>query len=345
MALKTRSPDASRPGIYPTGIDWNWHLIPPRATAFLRGLWSACNRRRKGRALSAEQIGSRQFLLTLYREISDDRVVAISAGVTFFALLAIFPAIAAIVSIYGLFADLRAINSDFSSLAAILPGGAIDIVGEQIKRVASKANTTLGFAAFAGIVISIWSANAGMKALFDAMNIVLQEREARGFIKLNAISLAFTFGTIVLVLLAVGAVVAIPAFLKSVGWSGRLEWLIDFGRWPVLWLTTALGIAILYRFGPSRNDIPWRWISWGSAFAASAWLGASILFSWYAANYGSYNKTYGSLGAAVGFMTWLWISVVVILVGEELNETLDKLNKRRKATGRHPLGVEGPARV
>ncbi|HTK80059.1 MAG TPA: YihY/virulence factor BrkB family protein [Rhizomicrobium sp.] len=284
------------------------------------------------------------MLLTLYREISNDRVLAISAGVTFYALLAIFPAIAAMVSIYGMFADLKTINADLSSLANVLPGGAIDIVGEQMKRVASKGSSALGFTAIVGIAVSIWSANAGVKALFDAMNIVLEEKERRGFVKLNAISLAFTVGGIVFILLAIGAVVAIPAFLQSVGWSNQLEWLIEIGRWPVMWAVIALGIAFLYRFGPSRNDIPWRWISWGSAVASFGWLAASMLFSWYAANYGTYNKTYGSLGAVIGFMTWIWISVIVILVGEELNEILDKLEKPHRAGNpAYALGVPGKA--
>src|ERR1043165_1589662 len=291
-----------------------------------------------------QRLSAKLLLLTLYREISNDRVLAISAGVTFYALLAIFPAIAAMVSIYGMFADLKTINADLSSHASVLPGGAIDIVGEQMKRVASKGSSALGFAAIVGIAVSIWSANAGVKALFDAMNIVLEEKERRGFVKLNAVSLAFTVGGIVFILLAIGAVVAIPAFLQSVGWSNQLEWLIDIGRWPVMWAIIASALALLYRFGPGRNDIPWRWISWGSAFAASGWLAASLLFSWYAANFGTYNKTYGSLRAVVGFMTWIWISPIVILVGEELNEILDKLEKPRRAGNpAYALGVPGKA--
>jgi membrane protein len=294
-----------------------------------------------------ERLTAKTLLLTLYRRMSDDRIMAISAGVTFFALLAIFPAIAAMVSTYGLFVDLNKINADLSSLATILPGGAIDIVGEQIKRIVAQGNKTLGLAAIGGILFSIWSANAGMKSLFDALDIVLKEKETRGFIKLNAVSLAFTAAALVIGMLAIVAMVAVPAFLHSVSWSHQLEWLLDIGRWPVLWAVLAPGIAVLYRFGPGSNDIPWRWITWGSALAAVGWLIASMAFSWYAANYGSYNKTYGSLGAGIGLMTWIWICVMVILMGEELNEILDaaeKPEKRREKENRpHPLGVGGPA--
>ncbi len=290
-----------------------------------------------------KRLTAKQLVLSLYRRISDDRVVAISAGVTFFLLLAIFPATAAVVSIYGLFADMKSVSGDLSSLSSVLPGGAIDILGEQIKHLVAKGQKTLGIAAIGGIAFSIWSANAGIKSLFDALNIVLKERETRSFIKLNAVSLAFTAGTLVFVLLAIGAVVAVPAFLKSVPLSHVLELAVGVARWPLIWAVLALGIALLYRFGPGRNDIPWRWITWGSALAAFVWLLASLGFSWYAANYGSFNKTYGSLGAGIGFMTWIWISVIVILVGEELNETLDAARKPEKEQKPHPLGVPGKA--
>lgn len=287
------------------------------------------------------------LILTLYHRISEDRVLAIAAGVTFYALLAVFPAIAAGVSVYGIFADVKTINSDLSSLGAFLPGGAVQIVGEQIKRIASNSTNTLGFAALVGLVISIWSANAGVKAMFDALNIVLKEDEKRGFVRLNLTSLAFTVGGLVLALLAVAFVLVIPVLLKYVGLSGRLDWLVNVGRWPVLWAGLAFVIALLYRFGPSRNDIPWRWISWGSALAAFVWLVASMAFSWYAANFGTYNKTYGSLGAVIGFMTWIWISAIIVLVGEELNETLDKLQHPEKNRPKpHPLGAgRNPASV
>ena len=280
------------------------------------------------------------MLLTLYHRISEDRVLAISAGVTFYALLAIFPAIAAMVSIYGLFADLKTVNADLSSLASLLPGGAIDVIGDQIKRVVANSHGALGFAALAGIAISVWSANAGVKAMFDALNIVLKEEEKRGFIRLNLTSLAFTFGGVSFVLLAVGFVVGVPVVLKFIGPNGQLDWLIDIGRWPLLWTVLAFGIALLYRFGPSRNDIAWRWISWGSALAALVWLIASMAFSWYAANFGSYNKTYGSLGAVIGFMTWIWLSAIIVLIGEELNETLDDVQHLHKHKPKpHPLGA------
>ena len=293
------------------------------------------------------QLTVKRFVLELYQRISDDRVVAISAGVTFFILLAIFPATAAIVSIYGLFASTKGINGDLSSLSSILPGGAIAILGEQIKHLVANGHKTLGVAAVGGIAFSIWSANAGVKSLFDALNIVLKEKETRGFFKLNAVSLLFTLGMLLFVLIAIGAVVIVPLLLKSMAWSTYLEIVIGFARWPLIWAVLTFGIALLYRFGPGRNDIPWHWISWGSATSAFVWMIASMAFSWYAASYGTFNKTYGSLGAGVGFMTWIWISVIVILLGEEVNEILDAARKPEKQAAKqaapHPLGVPGKA--
>jgi membrane protein len=288
-------------------------------------------------------MNARHFLTTLYHRISEDRVLAISAGVTFYALLAIFPAIAALVSIYGIFADARTIQSTIASMGSMMPGGAIEVIGDQIKRIVSSRGGTLGLAAFGGILISLWSANSGVKAMFDALNIVLKEKEQRGFVRLNATSLAFTLGGLVVALIAIAVVLAVPAFLNSLGW-GPLREIVNFARWPVIWVCAALAIALLYRFGPSRNDIPWRWISWGSALASLVWLGASMAFSWYAANFGTYNKTYGSLGAVIGFMIWIWISAIIVLVGEELNELLEMIQHPHAHPEKpHPLGTPGKA--
>lgn len=270
----------------------------------------------------------------LYHRIIDDRVLAISAGATFYTLLAVFPAVAAGVSLFGLFADLHKVNYDLSRLSAVLPGGAINIVTEQIRRTVAKSHETLGAAAIVGFFVSIWSANAGIKSLFDALNIVLKEKERRSFVVLNGISLLFTFG--LLLVLALGAVLAVWT-------SSWLRFDSPYLVWPALaagsvalWAAITFGIALLYRFGPSGNDIPWRWITWGSATTAIVWMCFSAGFSWYAANLGSFDKTYGSLGAAIGFMIWIWLSIVVILCGAETNEILEK--------GRTPHGSR-PSRL
>jgi membrane protein len=288
--------------------------------------------------------GWKDILLRIYHNLSEHRVVAIAAGVTFYALLAIFPAIAAMVSVYGLFADAKTISDQLASASSVLPGGAIDIIGEQLQRLTAQPSSKLGLTFFTGLAISLWSANAGMKALFDTLNIVYGEKEKRSFIKLNAVSLAFTVGGLIFALVAIGAVVAVPIVLNYIGLGKATELLISIGRWPLLFVGVALWIALIYRYGPSRDTPQWRWVTWGSAFAAFAWIVLSILFSWYAANFGSYNKTYGSLGAAIGFMTWIWLSTIVVLLGAELDAEMEHQTARDTTEGPpQPLGARGAA--
>lgn len=259
----------------------------------------------------------------VYRRFTEDRVTSIAGGVTFFALLALFPAIAALVSIYGLFTDPRQLTGQIDQLSTVLPGGAIEVVGGQLQRLAEQGRSSLGVAFLISVGAALWSANAGMKAIFDALNIVYDEDEKRSFVMLNVQSLAFTLAGLVLILLALAAVVVVPIVFSYVGLESTAATVLQWGRWPVLLLVLAFALAVIYRFGPSRRTARWRWISWGSAFAAIAWLGASALFSWYAANFGSFNATYGTLGAVIGFMTWIWISSIVILVGAELDAELE----------------------
>ncbi len=258
----------------------------------------------------------------VYENIGEDRVLAVAAGVTFYALLAIFPAIAALVSVYGLFADPTSIQRHLTSLSAFVPGGAIEIISEQVQRIASQ-RSGLGLAFGLGLVTSIWSANAGMKALLDALNIAYGEKETRGFIKLNATSLAFTAGMLLFAVVALVAAVGVPVVLVRLPLGAWLALGLQWLRWPLMLVLLALALAVLYRFGPTRKKPRWRWISIGSAFASIAWVLVSAGFSYYAANFGSYNQTYGTLGAAIGFMTWIWISVIAIMIGAEINSEVE----------------------
>lgn len=263
----------------------------------------------------------------LYSAIGQHRVVSIAAGVTFFVLLAIFPAIAALVSIYGIFSDPAMIRTHLDDLSSFLPGGAIEVVGDQLGRVASGGKTTLGATFLFTLALSLWSANAGMKALFDALNIVYDAEERRGLIKLNAVSLTFTAGALLVLLLAIAAIIVLPVALEYAGLRTISGSIVMLARWPALLAIVVPTLALIYRFGPDREHAQWHWITWGSGLAALLWVVSSILFSWYAANFGSYNKTYGSLGAAIGFMTWIWISCMVILAGAEVDAVLERLGR------------------
>jgi membrane protein len=267
--------------------------------------------------------GWKDILKRFYQRLDDDRILAIAAGVTFYALLAIFPAIAALVSIYGLFSDPGTIAKHLDDISGMVPGGAIEVVRGQLENLTAKGNSALGVAFVIGLAISLWSANSGVKAMMDALNVAYAEREKRGFFRLNATSLVFTLGGIVAVIVGLGAIVVLPLALQYLGLD-REKWITEAIKWPVLFVVVGLALSVLYRYAPSRREAKWRWITWGSAVATVGWIAVSILFSWYATNFGSYNKTYGSLGAVVGFMTWIWLSVTVILIGAELDAEMER---------------------
>ena len=267
------------------------------------------------------------FARRLYLRFDKDRIMAVSAGVAFYAILAIFPALAALVSVYGLVADPSAINQHIDALRGVLPDGALHIIGDQVKRLSAKGNGALGVTAVASLLFSLWSANSGVKAVFDALDIAYEEEEKRSFLQLNLQSLAFTGGALLFAALALTGIVILPILLQLLGLNEK-AWYIVFLRWPALLAVIMIGLATLYRYGPSRAKPEWRWVSWGSAVASGLWLVGSGLFSWYVANFGSFDATYGSLGAVIGFMTWMWISTIVILLGAELNAELERAGQR-----------------
>ena len=285
--------------------------------------------------------GWKDIALRTYRDVGENRIMLVSAGVTFFALLAIFPAIAALVSVYGLVADASTINEQLASLQGIMPQGALDILSDQVKNLNEKGNATLGLSLLVSVALSVWSANGGMKHIFDALNLVYNEREKRNFIVLNLVSLAFTAGALLFLILALVAVVVLPVVFEFIG-VGKDAWWLALLRWPVLLLAVLGGLAVLYRYGPSRDAPRWHWVTGGGAVAAVLWLGGSLLFSWYVAHFGSYNKTYGSLGAAIGFMTWIWISTTIVLLGAQVNAEMEHQTAEDTTVGEpQPLGARG----
>jgi membrane protein len=300
------------------------------------------------RAKSPWQIpwkGWKDILIRTYQQLGEDRLLAVAAGVVFYGLLALFPAITALVSSYALFAKGSTISGHLALLAGILPGGTFDIVQDQVNRVLAKGDVKLGFAFAFSFLLAVWSANGGTKALMDALNVAYEEREKRGFFKLNAVSLAFTFGGLVAVLLAIASIVALPIVLATVGLGSIGDAVLRIGRWPVLIVALLLGLAVLYRYGPSRRSAEWQWLSVGAVFATLTWLAGSALLSFYLSNYANYDATYGSLGAAIGLMVWMWMSTIVILVGAELNSEIEHQTAADTTEGGDkPLGERG-ARV
>lgn len=280
-------------------------------------------------------------LWRVYREINNDRLLAVAAGVVFYMLLALFPGLAALVSLYGLVSDPAVINAHLSLLTGVVPVGAVDIMREQVNRLAEARGGALSVGFLLGLGLALWSANGGMKAIIDALNVVYDEREKRSFVMLNLISFAFTIGSVVLAFVALAAVVVTPLVLSWLGVDADTQ-VIALLRWPALLVAVLLWLAVLYRYGPSRTAARWTWLSVGSVLAAASWLAMSSLFSWYLSNFADYNATYGSLGAAMGMMMWLWLSVIVILVGGELNAEMEHQTAHDTTVPPHqPLGERG----
>lgn len=302
-------PSPGRPANRPTG---GAGMTPPRVPGAPQSPW------RLGRD------GWRAVGKRVIHEFGADRVTSVAGGVTFFGLLALFPAITALVSIYGLMADPSTISGDLQMLDRVLPESMIELIGGQVTAIASASGAALSVAGIAAILVALWSANGGMKALIEAMNIAWSETEKRGFIRLNLLSLAMTLGAILGIIAMLALIAVLPILLDTVLAGSRGESVARLLRWPLLLALLIGGLAVLYRFGPSRQGAAWQWISPGALLATAGLLLASVLFSFYVSNLAHYNRTYGALGAAVVTMMWLWIAAIMVLAGAELDAEVER---------------------
>ena len=283
--------------------------------------------------------GWKDVLWRTWREIGRDRLPATAGGVTFYTLLAIFPAIGAFVSLWGLFADVGAVSRQLADLAAFVPPSALTLVAEQMIRLATARSETLSAAFVASLLLSIWSANAGMAALFDGLNVVYEEKEKRNFFFRRLLTYGFTFAALVFAILATAILVAVPVALRLLGLGDSL--LVPL-RWLLMLLLAAVAFAVVYRYGPSRAPARWRWVRTGAMAAALGWVGGSLGFSWYLNHLAHFDVTYGPLGTVMAFMMWIWVSVMTVLLGGELNAELEHQTVRDSTTGPPaPLGQRG----
>ncbi|MDR3473630.1 MAG: YihY/virulence factor BrkB family protein [Devosia sp.] len=265
----------------------------------------------------------RQIALRVFREVGDDRAFLIAAGVTYYMLLALVPSLAVFVSIYGLFADSTTVNTQVDLLVGILPPGGVDIIREQLQRLTAASHAQLSVTLILSIVVAFWSAGAGIRALIDAMNVAYDVTEQRPFLRLNLLALIFTLGALLAAMVFVAVVVVIPAVLHQLTLDKQFEWLVRVASYFLMLVMALFGLDILYRFGPYRLRERWHWITPGAAFAVVGITVVSVGFSWYAANFSNYNATYGSLGALVGFLTWIWLSMSIVIIGAELNAEIE----------------------
>lgn len=304
--------------------------------------WGNARGRSADRPRDIPAPGWRDILFRVKDRIKRDNLSIISAGVAFYALLAIFPALIALIGLYGLAFDPHQVTEHLSALTAVLPGDAAQLIGDQLAEVASMEKTSLSVGAIVAVLLALWSASAGMRTLMTALDVAYAEDETRGTFRFYGTSLLLTLGAIIGGLVAIGTVVAVPALLKFAGLGEGVENVVAYARWPLLAGVMLVGLAIVYRYGPDREKPQWRWVSWGAAIATLLWILGSALFSLYVTQFGNYNKTYGSMGAVVILMTWFLLTAYVFLIGAEINAEMERQTEKdtTDAKGR-PLGERG----
>jgi membrane protein len=297
------------------------------------------NARRPG---DIPKAGWRDILKRVWTAVGKDNVSLISAGLAMYALLAVFPSLAAAISIYGIFASPADVIRDMNAFAGILPPGTWDIFSKQLQEVASHAGGTLTATAAIALLISLWSGRSGMAALIAATNIAYSEPEKRGFVRLILISLAFTAGAVLAFLLMLLLGVAVPLVVKAFGMSEGAEIIVGILRWILLWLVAIVGLAVIYRYAPARNRPQWRWVTWGSVVASTLWLVGSLLFAIYVRTFGSYGQTYGALGGVIVLLLWFFVSSFTIVLGAEINAEMERQTRHDTTEGQQkPLGERG----
>jgi membrane protein len=301
-----------------------------------------------GKAARPTEIPARGWIQVAkrgWREAKADQVPLLAAGVAFYAFLAIFPALIAIVSIYGLFADPSTIANQLNSLTAALPDEAAQIITDQVTTLSSRRQT-LGISLLLAVLIALWSASAGISNLLTAINVAYDEEEKRGFVKKRLMSLGLTLAAIVFMVIILALVAVLPPLLKAVFGTGALRWVLQILGWLVMVVLVAAGLAILYRLGPDRDAPRMKWVSVGAVVATFVWLVASIGFSIYTSTFGNYAKTYGVFAGIVVLLFWLWLTMYAILLGAEINAEAEQQTIADTTKGEEkPLGERGAVKA
>ena len=253
-----------------------------------------------------------------------------AGGVAFYGFLSMFPALAALVSGYGLLADPDHVRRQVDRLAGVLPGEVRALIIDQITRLTVRSTGTLTIEAVVGIVAALWAATKGMRALITGLSLAFGQQETRGFVRLNATAFLFTVGAVVGGGIAIAGVIVLPIVLSFLRLSALTAHLFRWLRWPALMLVTLLALEIAYHFGPARPPGRWRWITPGSAVATALWLAGSALFSWFASGLGKSDIIDGSLAVVITMLTWFLLSAYVVILGAELNVEIERTRTRER---------------
>ena len=286
----------------------------------------------------------RQVVVRTWKEAGDDNVSFLAAAVAFYAFLAFVPMLASAMLVYGLAAEPATVAGHIGEMFRMLPRDAALLVADQLKSMTESPDTAKGWGLIAAIALAIYGASKGAGAIVTALNIAYEVKESRGLIKATLLSLAMTLGALVVLGLAVGAIAAmgwVEALLPGVpAWAHDLLRILS---WAGAAAAVGLALAAVYRYAPNRPDAPWVWISPGSATATLLWLLASLGFGLYVSRFGNYNATYGSLGGVVVFLTWLYLSAWILLMGGELNSELERQQAKEAGLPARPAAAAAEA--
>jgi membrane protein len=286
--------------------------------------------------------GWKDTLLRIKKDVTDNRLSMIAAAMSYYALFAFVPTMSSIVLIYAWVSDPAEISDHLAAVSQFVPEDIMKIINDQLRNLASEAPTALGFSAISALAIALWSASKGSKAIIEALNIIYDETDERGFFKLNGLALGMTFLGAILGVLAIAVIVLVPVVMGLFNFGGMAEILATAASWLILLGLFSFFLAFAYRYGPHRQKAKWRWVSWGAVISSFLWALSSAAFSWYATSFGDFNKTYGSLGAIIVLMFWFYISSFVVLLGAEVDAELEHQTKRDSTTEPpKPLGDRG----
>jgi membrane protein len=276
------------------------------------------------------------------KESSDDNVSILAGGVAFFAFLAIFPAIIAAITLYGLIADPAQVAEQMQRLSSTLPQESQPLIAGQLNSVVQTSGGALGFSLIFSLLAAVWSASSGTGNLIQAVNLAYDEKESRSFLKVKGTALALTLGAIVFVLITLTLVAVVPPVLDALqlGIVGTI--IAQIVRWGLLVALIIVALAVVYRVAPDRDAPRFRWVSTGAFVAAALWILGSALFSLYVNNFGSYNKTYGALAGVVVLMLWLYLTSYIVLLGAEINAESERQTRKDTTKGESvPMGERG----
>ena len=278
----------------------------------------------------------------VWQRLDEDNVSILSAGVAFYAMLAVFPALGAIVSVYALIAEPADVQAHFERVSSFMPGDVSGIFNEQLSALANQEQEDLSLGLISGILLGVWSAHRGVDALVRAVTVAYKESETRNFFKLNALTYVMTLGAVLLVVSAIALMVGLPTVISFLPFSGLMTALSGLLGWLLFVAIAVFAISVLYRFGPPRTPAKWRWVSAGALMATIIWMIGSLAFSYYVSQFGQYNETYGTLSAIVVLLTWFFVTSFSLVLGATVNAELEHQTRTDSTSGKpKPMGERG----